>query len=342
MRKITVFLIASIIAANTSASDEYITKIDSILADSALANALIGLAIYDITSDSMLYELSADRLFSPASNLKLFTSAAALELLGPGYRFKTPFFRFGEIDNKGRLKGDLIIAGGGDPLISGRFRDSITEILHFWADSLTAYGIKEIKGDLIVDNTFFTGPEFGYGWSWDDLSYWYACPVTALSFNDNCVDMRFVPGENAGDKAKIVLDPDTDYITITNNTETLPADSEFTLDYYRTPSTNEVEFFGGIAIDDSNQIDYVSVHEPEIYCAYVFSDVLKDKGIKFKGNILSLDELDNEKKHNLEQGKQLLFAWIRLPGCSHHGNQPEKPEPFRGACPVDARPGNWR
>jgi D-alanyl-D-alanine carboxypeptidase/D-alanyl-D-alanine-endopeptidase (penicillin-binding protein 4) len=121
--------------------------------------------------------------------------------------------------------------------------------------------------------------------------------------------MKFVPGENVGDPAKIILDPDTDYITITNNTETLPAGSEFTLDYYRTPSTNEVEFFGGIAIDDSNQIDYVSVDRPDIYCAYIFSDVLKDKGIKFKGNILSLGELNDEKKRKLEQGKRPLFTW---------------------------------
>ena len=36
-------------------------------------------------------------------------------------------------------------------------RDSITEVLYLWADSLLSYGIKEIKGDLIVDNSFFTG-----------------------------------------------------------------------------------------------------------------------------------------------------------------------------------------
>ena len=109
MRKITVFLTVQIIATTTLASNEYITSIDSILADSALSNALIGLAIYDLSADSMLYALNADKLFSPASNLKLFTSAAALELLGPGYRFKTRFFHAGQIDNKGRLKGDLII-----------------------------------------------------------------------------------------------------------------------------------------------------------------------------------------------------------------------------------------
>jgi len=309
MKNVTIFFLVLLITTSAFATDDYIAEIDSILADSALSNALVGLAIYDITTDSMLFVLNASKLFSPASNLKLFTSAAALELLGPDYRFKTRFFYTGEIRKKGKLDGNLIITGGGDPLISGRFRDSITEVLHLWADSLHSYGIKEIKGDLIVDNSFFTGPELGYGWSWDDLTYWYACPVTALSFNDNCVDLKFLPGEKVGDPAKIIIDPETDYITITNNTITLPVGSEFTLDYYRTPSTNEVEFFGGIAIDDSNQVDYVSVHRPEIYCAHIFTDALKEKNIKFKGDIYNLDELNDKKRNDIEQTKQPLFIW---------------------------------
>jgi len=309
MTKLAALLLIIVMAAPAAGGNHYSASIDSILADSALSNALIGLAVYDITSDSMLYELNADKLFSPASNLKLFTSAAALELLGPDYRFKTGFFHSGDIDAGGQLTGDLIIVGGGDPLISGRFRDSITEILYLWADSLSARGIKEIKGDLVIDRSFFSGQQLGYGWSWDDLSYWYACPVTALAFNDNCVDLQFLPGEKVGDKAKIELNPDTDYITVTNNTETLPAGSEFTLDYYRTPSTNEVEFFGGIAIDDSNQVDYVSVHRPEIYCGYIFSGVLREKGISNNGKIRFLEEIDSEQRRVIDERKKPLFTW---------------------------------
>jgi D-alanyl-D-alanine carboxypeptidase/D-alanyl-D-alanine-endopeptidase (penicillin-binding protein 4) len=309
MKNLTIFFLILIISTSATGADNFFAEIDSFLADSALANALIGLAIFDITSDSTLYELNADKLLSPASNLKLFTSAAALELLGPGYRFKTRFFYTGNLDEKGRLNGNLIVVGGGDPLISGRFRKSITEVLYLWADSLLSYGIKEIRGDLIVDNSFFTGPQLGAGWSWDDLTDWYACPVTALVFNDNCVDLEFVPGEKVGDKAKIVINPETDYIKITNNTITLPAGSKFTLDYYRTPSTNYVEFFGGIAIDDSGQVDYVSVHRPEIYCAYIFADVLEDKNINFKGDILNLDDTNDEKQTQIMESRKPLFVW---------------------------------
>jgi D-alanyl-D-alanine carboxypeptidase/D-alanyl-D-alanine-endopeptidase (penicillin-binding protein 4) len=309
MRNAAILFLILSIGSGASVAADYTAQIESILADPALANALIGLEIYDITSDSVLYALNADRLFSPASNLKLFTTAAALEMLGPGYRFKTRFFVTGDLDKKGRLAGNLVIAGGGDPLISGRFRDSITEVPGLWADSLLSYGIKEIKGDIVVDNSFFTGPELGAGWSWDDLTYWYACPVTALSFNDNCVDLKFMPGPNVGDRATIILDPGTDYITVNNNATTLPAGSEFTLDYYRTPSTNEVEFFGGIAVDDSEEVDYVSVHRPEIYCAYVLAEISTRKNIKFKGAIYNLNELNGQKRSEITHQRKPVFTW---------------------------------
>jgi D-alanyl-D-alanine carboxypeptidase/D-alanyl-D-alanine-endopeptidase (penicillin-binding protein 4) len=311
-RMMLIFMVAvTFSAAAVSADVDIAVRIDSLLADTVLSNALIGLAIYDITADSMVYSLNADKLFSPASNMKLFTSAAALELLGPGYRFKTGFLTTGRIDKKGWLNGDLVIVGGGDPLISGRFRDSVTEVLQLWADSLKFVGIKEIKGDIVVDNSFFCGPELGAGWSWDDLTYWYACPISALSFNDNCADLKFLPGENIGDPAVIEIDPPTDYIAITNNAATLPADSEFTLDYYRIAYSNDVTFFGGIPLSDTvGEIDYVSVHRPEIYTAYELARIIRLKGIEFEGDIISLDDLQDKGRDQYDRNKlHSLFVW---------------------------------
>ena len=300
MSKIAAILM--LIAARVATADGLSGNLDSLLADTALANAQIGLAVYDITADSSVYCRDCQKLFTPASNMKLFTSAAALALLGPSYRFKTRFLTTGKVDRKGRLDGDLVIVGGGDPLISGRFREGVTEVLTLWADSLRAKGIKEIKGDLIIDNSFFSGVELGGGWSLDDLTYWYACPVSALSFNDNCVDLKFLPGEKVGDPAIIELDPATDYIKITNNAVTVLADSEFTLDYFRIPFTNDVTFFGGVEIDDTlGKIDYVSVHRPDIYCGYIFADILNKNNIKFKGDILT----GTEKSEKSEP----LFIW---------------------------------
>lgn len=287
--------------------------IDDFLNDVRLQGAFVGVIVKDIKADSTIFAHDADLRFSPASNLKLFTSAAALELLGPDYRFQTSFYHNGIIKKNGRLKGDLLISGGGDPLISGRFRDSVTKILELWADSLRARGIREVRGNLAIDNNFFKPDELGPGWSWDDLTYWYACPISALSFNDNCVDFHVFPSKDINLPCTLIFNPQTDYIKVINNTVTFKEGQDNTFDFYRHLGTNTVDFYGGVAIDDvGGMVDYVSVQDPDLYCASIFCDILSQKDIKFKGRIIALDTLNAPAKYNYNNLEK-LFTWESEP-----------------------------
>jgi D-alanyl-D-alanine carboxypeptidase/D-alanyl-D-alanine-endopeptidase (penicillin-binding protein 4) len=309
-RRLGLLVLFALLTSTVSADDGFDRKLRALLTDSPLDNAQIGISIYDITADESLFRHNDTLLFNPASNLKLFTSAAALELLGPSYRFKTQILSRGRIEGS-RLSGDLVIVGGGDPLISGRFRSHVTEVLEYWADSLIARGVNEVEGGIVVDNSFFTGPNLGPGWSWDDLTYWYACPLSALSFNDNCVDLKFLPGPTIGSPALIECDPNIGYIITHNMAYTLPAESSFTLDYYRIPYTNDVTFFGGIPISDTaGEIDYVSVHRPEIYAATVFGSVLATRGVRIKGKITAIEDLEISKRADYSRPNlSPLFTW---------------------------------
>ena len=73
-----------------------------------------------ITTGTTLYSQNGDKLFTPASNTKLFTTAAALSLIGPDYKFRTTVETTGTLDRYGRLNGDLVLVGHGDPNLSGR------------------------------------------------------------------------------------------------------------------------------------------------------------------------------------------------------------------------------
>ena len=84
---------------------------------------------------------------SPASIIKVLISYAALDLLGPAYRWHTEVWVTGPIRD-GRLEGDLVLRGGGDPgLTSERFWTLLREI--------QARGITHIAGDLVIDDTLF-------------------------------------------------------------------------------------------------------------------------------------------------------------------------------------------
>src|SRR5437868_11481215 len=98
-----------------------------IAAPGTLASAYVGALVIRLSNDKVLYAHNEDKLFAPASNAKLFTTGLALARLGPDYRFNTSVTAEGAVDPKGRLNGDLVLVGRGDPSLSGRAYPYTTE-----------------------------------------------------------------------------------------------------------------------------------------------------------------------------------------------------------------------
>jgi hypothetical protein len=94
--------------------------LNRIFADSRLTGAQLGVKIVSLDRAEVVYEKNPSKLYMPASNNKILTAAVALVCLGPDYTFKTNILADGKIFD-GILKGNLIIAGFGDPS-SSRFR----------------------------------------------------------------------------------------------------------------------------------------------------------------------------------------------------------------------------
>src|SRR5215470_16969717 len=106
--------------ADSSRHTKLDKKIEKILDQPDLARGFWGIEITSVQSGKVLCSINGDKLFTPASNTKLFTTAAALALIGPDYKFRTTVETSGSLDKYGRLTGDLILVGRGDPNLSGR------------------------------------------------------------------------------------------------------------------------------------------------------------------------------------------------------------------------------
>src|SRR5438270_3405100 len=135
--------------------------IAAVLSQPPLNRAHWGVDVVDMDTGKALYSKNSDQLFLPASNAKLFTTAAALAIAGPDYRFHTTVEAEGKIDDNGRLLGDLVIFGRGDPNISGRVLPYAlktqrtpphTQFLEDMADEVARNGLKIVDGDLIGDD----------------------------------------------------------------------------------------------------------------------------------------------------------------------------------------------
>ncbi len=93
----------------------------------------------------------ADQPANPASLMKLLTTYSALELLGPAYTWSTPVWLQGTLRD-GVLDGNLVIKGSGDPKL-------VIERLWLLLRRVQQLGVREIRGDIVLDRSAFTVPE---------------------------------------------------------------------------------------------------------------------------------------------------------------------------------------
>ena len=107
-------------AASKKPSASLKKQVETILAQPDLARGFFGIQITSLKTGKTLYSLNAEKMFTPASNTKLFTTAVALALIGSQYKFRTTIETNGSLDKYGRLTGDLLLVGRGDPNLSGR------------------------------------------------------------------------------------------------------------------------------------------------------------------------------------------------------------------------------
>ena len=130
-----------------SANAELPSTVVDALQKVGIPQASVAVYLQAVDSTTPTLSLNADKSMNPASVMKLVTTTAALDLLTPAYRWKTEVYKDGNVNN-GVLAGNLIIKGYGDPSFKAQ---------EFWRllMSLQQAGIKEIKGDLIIDKSVF-------------------------------------------------------------------------------------------------------------------------------------------------------------------------------------------
>src|ERR1035438_7814194 len=206
-------------------------RIAGVLTAPDLARGFWGIEVVSLSTGKTLYAQNADKLFTPASNTKLFTTAAALALIGPDYKFRTTVETTGTLDRYGRLNGDLVLVGHGDPNLSGRElpydlrtqrNEDPIQALESLADALVTKGVKYIDGDIVADDSYFVFERYGEGWSEDDLVWADGAPVSALTINDNVVFVNILPADRAGEKAFVSIKPFADYYRLDNRIVTTP------------------------------------------------------------------------------------------------------------------------
>jgi D-alanyl-D-alanine carboxypeptidase/D-alanyl-D-alanine-endopeptidase (penicillin-binding protein 4) len=257
------------------------------------AAAMWGVKVVSLESGKILFEQNAQKLFSPASNSKLYTVALALDRLGGDYRIKTSLYSAARPSRWGTLTGDLIVYGRGDPTINARLHNgSIYDALESLVFALKKAGVKRITGDLAADETYFHGPPYGSGWSWDDMEYYYGAEISALTINDNTLQVAVKPGLRAGESCQLFLAPVTSWIILSNRTQTAAAKTKRSVSFHRPLEQNVVYVSGQMALDDAGYTEDVTVHNPAGLFGRFLKEALAKQGIKVAGQVRTVNALE--------------------------------------------------
>jgi D-alanyl-D-alanine carboxypeptidase/D-alanyl-D-alanine-endopeptidase (penicillin-binding protein 4) len=275
-------------SASTSSGTlaELQSRIEQIVRQPALAPGFFAVKIVSLDTGTVIFEQDANKFVRPASNMKLYTVAAAFDRLTPDFRFITSVYAKEKVED-GKVKGDLIIYGRGDPSIAARFnKDDYFKGINDLADRIAAAGVKRIKGDLVGDESYFNGEPLGSGWEWEDLQWSYGAAVSALTVNDNAVDLTVRPGERVGAPLVIATGPPASgFMTITNRGVTSARGSKSELEIHRGLGTNTLEISGSLPLGDDGFSSGVAIPDPALAFVSMLRDALAKRGVKVDGRV---------------------------------------------------------
>jgi D-alanyl-D-alanine carboxypeptidase/D-alanyl-D-alanine-endopeptidase (penicillin-binding protein 4) len=174
----------------------------------------VALYVKELGAARPVVEHNAERAMNPASTMKLITTLAGLELLGPSFVWRTEAWLDGPL-NGDVLEGNLVLKGYGDP------RLTLEDFWLFLRD-LRARGVREIRGDLVLDRSLFALDELDPGRFDNDPTRPYNVGPDALLVNYKAIRLQFIPVEQTGG-VRIIATPELPQISIVNQLTLGPA-----------------------------------------------------------------------------------------------------------------------
>jgi D-alanyl-D-alanine carboxypeptidase/D-alanyl-D-alanine-endopeptidase (penicillin-binding protein 4) len=280
MKQIYTLLTVLLITISLSAQQ---SPLDKFLGDSTLLHSSVSLIVADQTTGKAITEFNSSKSLIPASVMKLVTTAVALEILGPDYTFKTRIGYTGSINRRsGKLTGDIIIQGGGDPCLGSKYFPQYYDgFINKWIDEIKKLGIKKIDGRIITDDSYFDFQPIPGKWLWEDAGNYYGAGVYGLSVFDNTYEIHF-------NTASDTLHPAIQYIVPaeikTQLSNRLTASGTTDKGYvYSAPYSNTGWLEGSIPAGKADFVLKASISDPPLLLATIITSGIEKEGINVSG-----------------------------------------------------------
>ncbi|MBS7456505.1 D-alanyl-D-alanine carboxypeptidase/D-alanyl-D-alanine endopeptidase [Coralloluteibacterium stylophorae] len=259
-------------------------RIAAFVAQPRFAAADWGVQVVALDSGTTLAARQAGKLAIPASNAKLYSAAMALHALGPDHRFVTRLAATATPAADGTLAGDLVLVGGGDPVLGldaeGRADTGWADAL---ASALAARGLRRVRGDLLADETLYAGPPTPSGWEAADLLTAYAPPVPALSVQGNAFGLTIARDGQAC--CRFGVDPQAAGVEVLDRLDHSGVGATDELGLYRPLGSSGLVVHGRVSAAPSVRGFRLAAPDPARMAAALLREALAHAGIVVDGGI---------------------------------------------------------
>jgi len=200
-------LFCSLVPMTLAAQTELPQPVRHILDIRKVPHDSLSVYVHDVDSGEVVLNWQDRVPRNPASTMKLLTTLVGLDILGPTYRWTTDVYALGEIDD-GRLDGDLLIRGRGDPFL-------VTERVWQMLRLVRQAGIHAIDGNLLIDDSYFEVPPYDPAEFDHQPLRAYNVGPNALLMNFKVVRYWFEPDHDR-DAVRVWVDPPLENLRVEN------------------------------------------------------------------------------------------------------------------------------
>lgn len=280
MNRIVFYLILFIVPFSVYSQEK---AFNNFLADTATKHAVVSFYIADSENGRCIFGYNSGKSITPASVMKLVTSSIALELLGPEYVFKTTTGYTGKLNSKsGKLNGDIVITGGGDPTLGSKeFADHYGNFIEKWIDEIKKAGIRNIEGRILTDDSYYDYQPAPAKWLWEDIGNYYGAGAYGLSIGDNTLEIHYLTSSDSLNHIVTGVYPEECLIDLEDRLTVYGTKDEGYV--FAAPYADKGWIEGSIPANKDDFVLRASVPDPPLLMARLTDKKLRAAGIRIKG-----------------------------------------------------------
>lgn len=262
MKNILLCLLILVTPAQTFASTE---SLKSIIAAYQKGGVKTGVAVHAAKTGEKIFGFNDTEPLNPASTMKIATSTASLTYLGGDYVYKT------KLSTDGFSRGvaqNIYVDGSGDPSI-------VEERLWRIAKDLRVRGLREVQGDILINNTFFDSEGFDGQDGNNARAYNASISAFAVNFNSFAA-----VAHNVGGQINVAIDPPTDYFVLKSSVKV--GGNKLSIARSFQNGQEHVMVSGGVTTEATK---YANVSNTLLYTGTTLKWALEQLDIKVSGAI---------------------------------------------------------